>query len=75
MTSDFPYVIESNIQLHKDGDTYRTSSTLDSFYCVYSSDEGPTNKFDNSTKNNNPWLIIAIGCALILIGLASYIFI
>ena len=75
MTSDFPYVIESNIQLHKDGDTYRTSSTLDSFYCVYSSDEGPTNKFDNSTKNNNPWLIIAIGCALILIGLASYIII
>lgn len=73
MTENFPYIVESNIQLNKDGDTYKASSQTDSFYCVYSTGKNPKNEFDNVPKNgNNLWLIVIISCSVLLTGLLSY---
>ena len=45
MTDEFPFVIESNIALNKEGNIYKATSNEDSFYAIYCSEESSKSKF------------------------------
>ncbi len=66
MTQELPYVIENNVGLKKTDNYYRATSSQDSFYCVYSSEEKPLNKYEEP-KQQNTWLIVGVCVASVLI--------
>lgn len=54
MTDEFPFVIESNIALNKEGNMYKATSNEDSFYAIYCSEESSKSKFayEENKKDN-----------------------
>ena len=54
MTDEFPFVIESNIALNKEGNIYKATSNEDSFYAIYCSEESSKSKFayEENKKDN-----------------------
>ena len=75
MTEEYPYIIESNLELKKNENSYKIESNSDSFYCVYCSESFSKNKFNNEETydKNVGWLIVIIACSVIGFGGITYL--
>ena len=74
MSEEFPFVIESNIALNKEGDMYKATSNEDSFYAIYCSEESSKSKFadEENKKDNLVWYIVIAGVSALAVGVITY---
>ena len=74
MTDEFPFVIESNIALNKEGDMYKATSNEDSFYAIYCSEESSKSRFadEENKKDNLVWYIVIAGVSALAVGAITY---
>ena len=73
-TEEFPFVIESNIALNKEGNIYKATSTEESFYAIYCSEESSKSKFadEENKKDNLIWYIVIAGVSALAVGAITY---
>lgn len=73
-TDEFPFVIESNIALNKEGNIYKATSNEDSFYAIYCSEESSKSKFadEENKKDKLVWYIIIAGVSALAVGVITY---
>ena len=75
MTEEFPYIIESNIKLNKEGSQYKAITVEDSFYVIYCAEEFSESKFadkEQNDKNRLIWYIVLVGVSAIAVGVITY---
>ena len=74
MTDEFPFVIESNIALNKEGNIYKATSNEDSFYVIYCSEESSKSKFadEENKKVKLVWYIAIAGVSALAVGVITY---
>lgn len=75
MTEEFPYIIESNIKLNKEGSQYKAITEEDTFYVIYCTEDSSENKFadkEQNDKNRLIWYIVLVGVSAIAVGVITY---
>ena len=72
MTEEFPFIIESNLELSKEGNKYKAASDANSFYVIYCNEETSKSKFAEETDNNKlVWYIVLAGVFVLVVGVAT----
>ena len=75
MTEEFPYIIESNIKLNKEGSQYKAITEEDAFYAIYCTEDSSKSKFadkEQNDKNRLIWYIVLVGVSAIAVGVITY---
>ena len=74
MTDEFPFIIESNIALNKEGNIYKATSNEDSFYAIFCSEESSKSKFadEENKKDKLVWYIVIAGVSALAVGVITY---
>ena len=72
-TEEFPFVIESNIDINKDGNTYKVITEGNSFYAIYCSEDSSHSIFAEKEQDNKlVWYIVLAVVSAIAIGAITY---
>lgn len=75
MTEEFPYIIESNIELNKEGSQYKATTEEDTFYAIYCAEESSESMFadkEQNDKNRLIWYIVLVGVSALAVGVITY---
>lgn len=75
MTEEFPYIIESNIELNKEGSKYKATTEEDTFYAIYCAEKSSESMFadkEQNEKNRLIWYIVLVGVSALAVGVITY---